>query len=342
MRYGLNYVLACCKLHRCRVLVEVNVLGSIGENPHIVKTIVRGGCYNYQVSSKKGKRNMRFLKKIKLWKKRNNNTPTKVDGCVCTEDPRTCDAATVSMDPTVMCAAYTQTETRMDGGAAAAKQEYEREIQVSNQKIRELEEELGVSNRLTSELMLNTKSVEQQVREYAEKPVISWSDDCECRQQISAVGNLLKKFIMTERDAKKSKSDAGDTKKLKPEAKDAKISKPEATSGRTNKVECETQTEANCGQKYCAEADERETLRRLEDKNRKLSELVKDYERKIALLNEEMEHTVQDRKSHIHHIKMRYEEENQRQLLKMRDMRGELLSNRERLPGIRMAAGLNG
>jgi hypothetical protein len=256
------------------------------------------------------------------------------------------------MDPTVMCAAYTQTETRMDGGAAAAKQEYEREIQMSNQKIRELEEELGVSNRLTSEMMLNTKSVEQQVREYAEKPGISWSNDCECRQQISAVGDLLKKFIITEmnakkskpeaRDAKKSKSDAGDTKKLKPEAKDAKISKPEATSGRTNKVECETQTEANCGQRYCSEADERETLRRLEDKNRKLSELVKDYDRKMAVLNEEIEHMLQDRKSHIHHIKMRYEEENQRQLLKIRDMRDELLWYRERLLGFHMPTGLNG
>jgi hypothetical protein len=57
---------------------------------------------------KKGKSNIGFLKKIKFWKKRNNNTPTKVDACVSTLDPRTCDAATVSMDPTVMCAAYTQ------------------------------------------------------------------------------------------------------------------------------------------------------------------------------------------------------------------------------------------
>jgi len=64
---------------------------------------------------------MGFLKKIKFWKKkkRNNNTPTKVDACVSTEDPPTCDAATVSMDPTVMCATYTQTESRMDGGGAA-------------------------------------------------------------------------------------------------------------------------------------------------------------------------------------------------------------------------------
>ena len=384
---------------------------------------------------------MGFLKQIKFWKKRSNNTPTKVDECVCTEDPRTCNA-TVSMDPTVMCAAYTQTETRMDGGGAAAKQEYERELQMNNQKIRELEEELAVSNRLTSELMLNVNSVQQQVREYMEKPVINWSDDCECRQQISAVGDLLRKFIITERDAKKSKpevsdakkskseardtkkskpeardakkskpevsdvkkskpevgdakkskpevsdvkksmseardtkkskpeardtkkskpeardakkskpevshakkskSEDRDTKKSKPEARDAKKTKPEATSGRTYKVDSETQTEANTRQRDCADADERETLRRLEDKNRKLFELVKDYERKIAALNEEMEHIFQDRKCDIHHIKMRYKEEYQRQLLKMRDMRDELLWYTERLPGIRMPTALNG
>jgi len=105
---------------------------------------------------------MGFLKKIKFWKKRNNNTPTKVDACVSTEDPRTCDAVTVSMDPTVMCSAYTQTETRTDGGGAVAKLEYERELQMNNQKIRELEEELAVSKRLTSDLMLNMNSIEQQ------------------------------------------------------------------------------------------------------------------------------------------------------------------------------------
>ena len=71
--------------------------------------------------------------------------PIKVDACVSTEDPQTCDASTVTMDLTVMCAAYTQTETRMDGGGAAAKEEYERELEMKNQKIRELEEELAVS-----------------------------------------------------------------------------------------------------------------------------------------------------------------------------------------------------
>jgi hypothetical protein len=74
-----------------------------------------------------------------LWKKRKNTTPAQVDARVSTEDPRTCDAATVSMDPTVMCAANTHTETRMDGGDDA-KEEYERELEIKDQKIRELEE----------------------------------------------------------------------------------------------------------------------------------------------------------------------------------------------------------
>jgi len=40
------------------------------------------------------------------------NTPTKVDACASTEEPQTCDASTVTIDSTVVRAAYTQTETR--------------------------------------------------------------------------------------------------------------------------------------------------------------------------------------------------------------------------------------
>jgi hypothetical protein len=51
---------------------------------------------------------------------------------------------------------------------------------------------------------------------------------------------LLKKFIITERDSKKSK--------------------PEATSGKNTKVDCETQTEANSRQRECANVVEQETV----------------------------------------------------------------------------------
>jgi D-alanyl-D-alanine carboxypeptidase len=170
------------------------------------------------------------------------------------------------------------------GGSSAAKEENEREFDVKNQKIRELDEELAVSKRLTADLMLNMNSVEQQIRKYAEEPVIIWSDDCECKQQVSAVADLLKKFIITEREANNSK--------------------PEATSVRNTKVDCETQTEANIRQRDFANADEQEIVRRMED-NRKLSALLEEYEWEILLMNEEMEHTLRERKSsyHIHHIK---------------------------------------
>ena len=151
--------------------------------------------------------------------------PTKVDACVFTEDQRICDVSTMTVDPTVMCVAYTQTDTGMDVGGAAATEEYELEPEKKEEKFRELEEELAVSKRLVSELMLNMKSVEQQVRKYADEPVISWSDDCDCKQQVSAVADLLKNFIIMERDIKKLE--------------------PEATSDRNTKVDTETQTETN-------------------------------------------------------------------------------------------------
>jgi len=178
-------------------------------------------------------------------------------------------------------------------------------------KIRQLEEELAASKRLTADFMLNMNSAEQQLRKYAEEPVIMWSDDCDCKQQVSAVADLLKKFIITKRDANNSK--------------------PEATSPRKTKVDGETQTEANSRKRDRASADEQETVRRLQDKNGELSVLVEEYERKIVLLNEEMEQVLQDRKSHIQHMKQRCEEEIQRQMLKMRDMRDVLLWYKKQL-----------
>jgi hypothetical protein len=103
-------------------------------------------------------------------------------------------------------------------------------------------------------------------------------------------------------------------------------------SGRNTKVDCETQTEGNSRQRDFSNADEQETARKLENKNGKLSVLVDEYERKIVLLNEEMEHMLRDPTSHIHRMKERYEEENQHQMLKMRDMRDELLWYKKQLP----------
>ena len=128
-----------------------------------------------------------------------------------------------------------------------------------------------------------------------------WSDVCECKQKVSAVADLLKKIITTERDGTNSKT--------------------EATSRRKTSVDCETQMEANSRQRDGANADEQKIVRRLENKNKKLSVLVKEYERKIVLLNEEMEHVLRDRTSHIHHIKKRNEEEKSALLRKIRDMR---------------------
>jgi hypothetical protein len=258
----------------------------------------------------RGKNDMGFLRKIKFWRKRNTNS--KVDACVSTEETGICDAATVSTDLTVMCDAYTQVETKTDGGDAvvAAVHVCESELDIKTQKIQELQEELAVSRRVTADLMLNMSSVEQQLRKYAEEPVSSWSDDCECKQQVSAVADLLKKLITNG---------------------DINNSKAEGASRRNTKVDGESQTEGNSWQMDRAYADDQETARRLEDKNGKLSVLVKEYERKIVSLKEEREQMLREQTSHSHHIKTWYEEENRRQILKMRDMRDEILWYKERL-----------
>jgi hypothetical protein len=160
---------------------------------------------------------MGFFKRLKFWKRKKNNAGTKVDACVSIEDQWNCDAC---MNPTVMCAANTQTETTMDDGAATAAK---LQLEMKDRKIRGLEEELAFYKRQTADFMLNITSVEQEVRKYVDKPIINWSDDCECRLQVLAVADLLKQFIVSE---------------------EANQSKPEATSGRNTKVDGKTQTEA--------------------------------------------------------------------------------------------------
>ena len=69
-------------------------------------------CCNYQVSSEKGRRKMGFLTKLKFWKKRNNKTPTKVDTAMSTEDPGTCDASAVTVDPTKSGCTFVHRESK--------------------------------------------------------------------------------------------------------------------------------------------------------------------------------------------------------------------------------------
>jgi hypothetical protein len=154
-------------------------------------------------------------------------------------------------------------------------------------------------------------SAEQQLMKNAEEPAIMWSDDCDCKQQLSAVADLLEQFIITKRDENNCN--------------------PEATSPSKTKVDGETQTQVNSRKRDRARADEQETVRKLQDKNRELSLLAEENERKIVLLNEEMEQVLQDRTSHIEQLKQSCEEEIQRQMLKMRDMRDELLWYKEQL-----------
>lgn len=179
------------------------------------------------------------------------NTPTKADACVSTEEPQTYDASTVTMDLTVMCAAYTQTQTRMDGdgGAAVAKEDHEHEIEIKNQRIRELEEELAVSKRLTADLMLNVNSVE-------------------------------------------------------------------------------TQTETNNRKRNCANADEQESVRKLQDKNAMLSESLEQYYN-LIVLNQEVEQVLRQQISDSYRIRKRYERENRALLRRVIELEDEIIGLKE-------------
>ena len=193
---------------------------------------------------------MGLLKRLMFWKKRSSSTPA----CVPSEDPRTCDAATVTTDLTVMCAAYTQTQTRMDGdgGAAVAKEDHEHEIEIKNQRIRELEEELAVSKRLTADLMLNVNSVE-------------------------------------------------------------------------------TQTETNNRKRNCANADEQESVRKLQDKNAMLSESLEQYYN-LIVLNQEVEQVLRQQISDSYRIRKRYERENRALLRRVIELEDEIIGLKESGP----------
>jgi len=80
--------------------VEVEAFQSIGKHPYTLTTTVSSDYCNYQHSLAKGRWNMGFLAELKFWKKRNNKIPTKVDACMSTKDPQTCNASAMTVDPT--------------------------------------------------------------------------------------------------------------------------------------------------------------------------------------------------------------------------------------------------
>jgi len=85
-----------------------------------------------------------------------------------------------------------------------------------------------LSKGFVTDFMLKMIRAEQEVRKYVEEPVISWADDCDCRQNVSSVADLLKSLIFIERDAKKLDSEATCVRKTKVDCK----SKQSQTAGR--------------------------------------------------------------------------------------------------------------
>jgi hypothetical protein len=240
--------------------------------------------------------------KLKCRKKKTENTPSKEDGAVFNKDRRICVDAELIMDQTVMCCAYTQTQTTVISGDAVIVK-YERELELKNQRIRQLEEELAISNRLFTDLMLHIKSMEEQLKKYAEMPVISWCDECECKEQVPTFTDLCEKFTITDFDAENTKTDT--------------------TSSMITEFDSENPTEAKSTQRDCARPDEQATGKRM-------SVSVKEYERKFRLLNEEIERLLDD-PFQFDDIKSSYEEGNRRQAQKIREMRDELNWCKEQL-----------
>jgi hypothetical protein len=104
--------------------------------------------------------------------------------------------------------------------AKVTKNDYKRELAIKNQKIRQLEAELAVSKRLKyaeEHVIIWSEVVEQdqtshihdiktRIEEANQRQVLNvremrdelmWyssSDDCDCKQQVSAVADLLKKY----------------------------------------------------------------------------------------------------------------------------------------------------
>jgi uncharacterized membrane protein YgcG len=189
-----------------------------------------------------------------------------------------------------MCSVYTQTEDEMVSAVrvTAVRVKYERKLEFKNERIWELEKELEVSKRMSADLMIKINSLEEQVK-YAEKPVVSWCDQCARKKPLPAVTNLVGKLI-TDRDAKNSDA--------------------EATTGRSTECDRETPTETESRQRHCANLDEQKT-------ERIVPQLVENYERMIRLLNEQTERLLHDKTSLIQDIKRRFDEENQRQVQKM-------------------------
>ena len=64
-----------------------------------------------------------------------------------------------------------------------------------------LQEQLAMSQATTIEVLCNVEKLEQNLREYAERPITNWSEDCECRPEVAEIANGLKETIKKHRQA---------------------------------------------------------------------------------------------------------------------------------------------
>jgi hypothetical protein len=64
-----------------------------------------------------------------------------------------------------------------------------------------LQEQLAMSQATTIEVLCNVEKLEQNLREYAERPITSWAEDCECRPKVAEIANGLKDTMKKHRQA---------------------------------------------------------------------------------------------------------------------------------------------
>jgi hypothetical protein len=210
-------------------------------------------------------------KALKFWKRRRNGSTTQ-DVATSTENLRrdigTQVASIVtreaqSMDiPTntstqviTTVTRETQTDNDKDGGGTDVSNrlaELEKVLQEKNHQIEKLKEELAVLRTVNAALPLIADNIERQVRKFAEEPVRS----DECRQQLAAVGNLLKEMDNMAKNFK-------------------------AAPGRNTRVDCGVQTEAYSKQQDSQASDIQRVRRRYREENCRLLDKIRDMREEL-------------------------------------------------------------
>lgn len=218
----------------------------------------------------------------------------------------------------------------MDGGAHKEEEiqklrnivsQYEEVINHQKEKIRKLQDQLA--NQGPNDVLGKIRKLEEDIRSYADRTVINWADDCECRGQIIQVADMLKTV-----GAQNLKVAATTCPSRCSELQNPGVSVATQTIRGLATRAAQTVVDEESLQTARAEMEDNSTqIRRLRNENARLFEK---YDKMKSHLKAKIEDIQEEHRREMDYLKRQSDKEKARLIQKIRDMREEIISEKEK------------